>query len=131
MGSGVSGYRIGTVAGRGSTAGSRDRGFRTVRGHSTELHKDAQGKHIPGHKNYDASKHRSIFKGSLSDAQDLITSYAGSGTWVTANKEIVDCGHTIGTWVSKDGSQRLATSRGTIHYGKNGAHIVPAYPKGD
>jgi filamentous hemagglutinin len=36
----------------------------------------------------------------------------------------------VGTWVSPDGTQRLPTTRGIIHYGKRGAHIVPARPAG-
>lgn len=51
MGSGGSGYG-GTHSG-GGTSGSHDSGFRTVNGFTTELHDDAQGKHIPGHNNYD------------------------------------------------------------------------------
>ena len=51
MGSGSSGYGIGR--GRGGTSGSRDDGFRTVHGFTTRLHEGNQGKHIPGHNNYD------------------------------------------------------------------------------
>lgn len=129
VGSGSSGYAIG---GSGSgTSGSHDSGFRTVHGFTTELHADAQGKHIPGHRNYEPDAGRSIFRGSLAHAQALIDEFAGTGTWRGDNRETVDFGEVIGTWVSPDGSQRLPTSRGTIHYGKHGAHIVPSQPKGD
>lgn len=40
-------------------------------------------------------------------------------------------GEVIGTWVSPDASQRLPTTRGTIRYGKHGAHIVPSGPRED
>lgn len=129
VGSGSSGYRIGS--GGSGASGSRDDGFRKVKGFTTELHSGAQGKHIPGHSNYDPNAGRSIFHGSLVHAQELIDKFAGSGTWHGTNKETVDFGEIIGTWVSPDGSERLSTTRGTIHYGKRGAHIVPAAPRGD
>ena len=129
VGSGGSGYSIG--GGGGSTSGSHDDGFRRVNGFTTELHDGAQGKHIPGHNNYDPSAGRSIFGGSLADAQRLISEFAGSGTWQGTNKETVDFGENIGTWISPDGTQRFPTTRGTIHYGRHGAHIVPAHPGGN
>lgn len=127
MGSGGSGY-VGTHSG-GGTSGSHDDGFRTVNGFTTELHGGAQGKHIPGHNNYDPGAGRSIFHGSLEHAQELIDRFAGSGTWLGNNRERVDFGEVIGTWVSPDGTQRLPTTRGIIRYGKHGAHIVPSRPE--
>lgn len=129
VGSGSSGYVIGR--GDRGTSGARDNGFRTVKGHTTELNAGAQGKHIPGHHNYDSDAGKSIFKGSLADAQRLISEHAGSGEWHGSNKETVDFGEIIGTWVSPDGTQRKPATRGTIHYGKHGAHIVPSRPEGD
>lgn len=127
VGSGNSGYRIGNGH---ATSGSRDDGYRTVRGFTTRLNPNAQGKHIPSHKNYDKNQKRSIFKGSLEHAQALIESKGGAGEWHSPNKETINFGETIGTWISSDGNTRLETTRGTIHYGKNGAHIVPAHPEG-
>ena len=124
MGSGSSGYNIGS-----GTSGSRDEGFRTVNGFTTKLHSGAQGKHIPGHNNYKPDAGRGIFHGSLEHAQELVNKFAGTGTWMNNNRERVDFGKNIGTWISPDGTQRLATSRGIIHYGKKGAHIVPSRPK--
>ena len=43
-------------------------------------------------------------------------------------KETVDFGEYIGLWKSEDGTMSLPTTRGTIHYGKKGAHIVPVHP---
>lgn len=128
MGSGISGYR-GTFSGNGTT-GSKDDGYRKVRGFSTKLHLGAQGKHIPGHNNYNPNLGRSIVHGGMARAQRLINEFAGTGAWHGTNKETVDFGIVIGTWVSPDGSRRLSTTRGTIHYGKHGAHIVPAAPRG-
>lgn len=127
MGSGSSGYS-GTQSGVG-TSGSHDDGFRTVNGFPTNLHEGRQGKHIPGHNNYNPNAGRSIFHGSLAHAQELIDNFGGTGTWHGANKEIVIFGEEIGTWVSRDGSKRLPTTRGTIHYSSTGAHIVPANPR--
>ncbi len=129
VGSGSSGYHIGRSGGAG-TSGQHDDGYRRVNGYSTELNRDSQGKHIPGHKNYQPDRGRSIFKGSLADAQGLVEEFAGKGTWHGEQRETVDFGKVIGTWVSQDGSERLPTTRGTIHYGKNGAHIVPSKPEG-
>ena len=120
VGSGSSGYNI-----RG-TRGSLDDGYRHVNGFTTRLHAGAQGKHIPGHRNY--QKGKSIFRGSLADAQLLIERFAGSGTMAGPYKERVDFGKVIGTYVSKDGSVRLETTVGLICYSKLGAHIVPGKP---
>lgn len=108
------------------TRGSRDDGFRKVNGFTTHVHADRQGKHIPGHKNYIPGK--SILRLTITEAQRLIEEYAGSGRWQEPNKEVVDFCHNIGIWVSPDGSKRLPTTCGTIHYSKTGCHIVPALP---
>lgn len=115
--------------GGGATGSHRD-SFSPPTGHVTGLHVDSQGKHIPGHKNYDPSKVKSVFQGSLSHAQELIDEYAGTGTWLDNNRERIDFGEFIGIWVSPDGTQRLPTTRGIIHHGKRGAHIVPSRPVG-
>lgn len=114
----------------GGTTGGHKEIFRPLIGHAAELHVGAQGKHIPGHRNFDPDKVRSVFHGSLSRAQELIDRFAGTGTRLDNNRERVDFGELVGTWVSPDGTQRLPTTRGIIHYGKRGAHIVPARPAG-
>lgn len=110
------------------TAGSNDDGFSSVCGYTTKLNNGAQGKHIPSHNNYDKNANKSIFKGSLKDAQELISKFAGTGKRISENKESVDFKKTIGVWINKNGNQRLKTTRGIIHYGRKGAHIVPAHP---
>lgn len=109
------------------TRGSRDDGFRRVNGFTTRIHADRQGKHIPGHKNYIPGK--SILHLSIAEAQRLVEEYAGSGRWQDPNKEVVDFHVAIGTWKHPDAPDGLATTMGTIHYGKKGCHIVPAYPR--
>lgn len=99
---------------------------RKVNGFATTLHEDAQGKHMPGHRNY--IEGRSIFAGTMQDAQSLIDEYAGTGEW-HGNKETIDFGKPIGQCFVRELGEYVETTRGTIHYSKNGAHIVPAKPK--
>lgn len=111
----------------GDTAGSRDHGFAiTSYGFTTEMHSGKQGKHIPGHNNYIPG--RSLIRGGLDAAQALISEGAGKGQWHPPNKETVDFGRTIGTYVDSNGN-RMETTVGTIHYSSTGAHIVPSRPK--
>ena len=112
------------------TKGSLDDGFRRVEGYTTKLNRTRQAKHIPSCKGYIPG--RSIFKGSLDDAQALIEQYGGTGQRVgkSGYRERVDFGVTIGTYVSQDGSVRVPTTRGIIYYSKSGAHIAPSRPRG-
>lgn len=43
-------------------------------------------------------------------------------------RETVDFGEYIGIWKNETGNLALPTTRGTIHYARDHAHIVPAYP---
>ena len=90
----------------------------------SNIHMGSQGKHIPGHNNFDPTRNRSILN---ADANELLSGIH-SGEYriirITGNKPLVDFGKPIGIH-GKSGSQ---TQFGTIHYGKNGAHIVPADP---
>lgn len=91
---------------------------------------DKQGKHIRGHKNY--TEGRSYLTITQDDAQKLIRQYAGtgelrrdkSGRWT--NKEFVTAKQMIGVWVNQNTGEERKTHRFTIHYAKNGTHIVPA-----
>lgn len=88
-----------------------------------------QGKHILGHKNY--KEGRSYLKVSEAEAQQLVDQYAGTGQikrdskgrWT--NKEFVSADHTIGVVVDAGTGEEMETSRFSIHYSKNGVHIVP------
>ena len=116
----------------GTTGDLTDGGeFRLVNGFPTKLHPGRQGKHIPQHNNYDKNAERSIFHGSLEDAQELIERFAGSGHRIpnAPNKKIVDFGKIIGTWIDPQTKMRAPTTVGTILYSKTGAHIVPRRPK--
>lgn len=59
-----------------------------------EVSHGKQGKHIVGHKN--CIEGRSIFNGTVEDAQILIDEYMGTGVWLDNNKGRVDFGQIIG-----------------------------------
>ncbi len=109
------------------TRGTHDDGFRKVNGFTTKIHADRQGKHIVGSKTYIPGK--SVLHLTAAEAQSLIEDHAGTGMWKGGNKEAVDFGRIIGTWVSEADGERRETTCGTIHYSKSGAHIVPARPR--
>ena len=71
-------------------------------------------------------KNKSIFYGDNKIAQELLDKFAGKGTTVIKNKERVDFGKPIGKYYDTVTGQYIETNRGMIHYGKDGAHIVPA-----
>ena len=97
-------------------------------GCTTRLNEDAQGKHIPGHRNYQRGKsHLTI---SMSDAQLLADKYGGTGKRKgNQTREVVDFGETIGMYIDRATGRALPTRYGSIHYGKRGCHIVPANPE--
>jgi hypothetical protein len=97
-----------------------------------KIHFDRQNKHVPGKHNY--CDGRSIF--DHPDPQSLINKFAGTGNRLNKEipgtsgyKELVDFQEYIGIWKTETGDIQLPTTRGTIHYNKNGVHIVPAEPK--
>lgn len=97
-------------------------------GCTTELNKDAQGKHIPGHKNYQGGK--SYLRVSMERAQQLADTFGGTGRPKgNQTRELVDFGETIGRYVDRSTGKSAPTRYGTIHYGKRGCHIVPANPE--
>ncbi len=105
----------------------KSRKFNNTKGGRTALHEDRQGKHIVGNRNYIPG--RSIFVGTLKDAQKLIREFSGKGTPAGANRERVDFGKIIGYYVDPQTGKKYPTTMGIIHYSKYGAHIVPSKPK--
>ncbi|MFD1426801.1 polymorphic toxin type 50 domain-containing protein [Kroppenstedtia sanguinis] len=90
-----------------------------------KIHEGKQGKHILGHNNYKHGK--SILD---ENPNKLLDKYAGRGERVAQQKENFDTGdQIIGRWVDPKTNNAYPTTRGTIHYSKNGAHIVPARPR--
>ena len=101
------------------------------------IHWDKQGKHIEAHSNYNPNLNRSIL---TSNAQMLLELYAGkgeayeNGEGFNQRERFVHF-DIIGFWINKNGTMKIPTTSGIIHYSKDGgAHIVPAKPqafKGD
>ncbi|AFZ26564.1 hypothetical protein Cylst_4484 [Cylindrospermum stagnale PCC 7417] len=88
-----------------------------------------QGKHQAGHNNFIPG--RSAF--THPNPQQLVNKFAGKGQ--PANnyqklqpgyRERVDFGEVIGTYSDPTTGKMLPTSKGIIHYSKNGVHIVPS-----
>jgi tetratricopeptide (TPR) repeat protein len=95
-----------------------------------KIHWDSQNKHIVGKHNYQNGK--SIFEHD--NAEILLNKFSGKGFRSRGNfgepgyRETVDFGEHIGIWKNKDGTLSVKTTKGTIHYSKKGAHIVPENP---
>lgn len=92
------------------------------------IHIGKQGKHIIGHNNYVPGK--SVISVPEEELQKLVRQYSGTGRGISgASKEVVDFGQVIGQYVDEITGKVRDTTIGTIHYSKNGVHIVPARPK--
>ena len=94
-----------------------------------EINEGKQGKHIPGHNNFQQGKSELTI--SIVEAGKLVEQYSGKGTPVGDNKERVDFGKIIGIYKDQSTGESMPTSIGIIHYSKTGTHIVPARPKED
>lgn len=86
-----------------------------------QLNVGLQSKHIPTNNNFNPLSGLSEL--THADPQGLLDRFAGTGIRLDNQRELVDFGEEIGVAVSLKG--RTHTTRGIIHYGKNGAHIVP------
>jgi RHS repeat-associated protein len=102
-------------------------------GSPDEIHQGQQGKHIPGHPNFEPARGRSEL--THPNPQSLLDQYSGTGQPIggipvgqPGSKERVDFGQPIGIHSDQQTNTRTPTSKGIIHYGKNGAHIVPSRP---
>ncbi|WP_082136273.1 polymorphic toxin type 50 domain-containing protein [Pseudomonas deceptionensis] len=88
----------------------------------TNIHAGQQGKHIRGHNNFEEG--RSFFNNGVDPAELLGGVHSGKypiiGTGARGNP-IVDFGRPVGI----DGRTGQPVTKGQVHYGKNGAHIVP------
>lgn len=100
-----------------------------------KIQMDKQGKHIIGHRNYDPLVAKSIFEHP--EPQRLVNDFAGKGIrirdvqpGVAGYKEKVDFGEFIGYVVDEKTKKKVPTTWGTIHYAKDGTHIVPTLRRG-
>lgn len=86
----------------------------------------AQGKHIIGHNNHTDGK--SALSKNINPQELLDGIHTGKYPVISRGARgdvVVDFGKPIGI----DNASGAITNFGTIHSGKNGAHIVPANPK--
>ncbi|APD13316.1 hypothetical protein RO07_11760 [Pandoraea pulmonicola] len=90
-----------------------------------------QGKHQPDHNNFLPGRSELTYP----DPQQLVDQYAGRGQ--PANnvsvgqpgyRERVNFGTPIGNYVDPVTGEKMSTTKGIIHYGKDGVHIVPSRP---
>ena len=96
-----------------------------------QIHEGQQGKHLPGHPNFDPAAGRSIL---TVDPEDLLDD-VGGGSPVNSVprgepgfKERIDFGRVIGEYVDQEGKS-APTTVGIVHHQKAGLiHIVPARP---
>lgn len=106
--------------------------YREVNGFPVKVKPGAQEKHIPDAPNYKQEiangKKKSIFYGDNKKAQELLDKYAGTGHIPSKGREVVKFDHKIGKAYDLETGKYLETDRGTIHYSKDGAHIVPTKP---
>ncbi|MBQ6470342.1 MAG: DUF4417 domain-containing protein [Victivallales bacterium] len=102
---------------------------RTVRGFTTKINAEKQMKHIPGSPYFMPG--RSIFLGTMEDAQKLINEFAGTGEWIEPNRERIHFSRVIGKYVNYLNEKQTETTIGILHYSQSGTHIVPANPQGE
>ena len=97
---------------------------------SAKIHKGKQDKHIEGTNNYNQQRANGKNPSILTkNAEELLREGAGKGTRIGINKEVVNFGKPIGKFYDVNSGKYYDTSRGTIHYDRDGgAHIVPAMP---
>ncbi|ABV63147.1 T7SS effector LXG polymorphic toxin [Bacillus pumilus] len=106
--------------------------YREVNGFPVKVKPGAQEKHISDAPNYKQEvangKTKSIFYGDNKKAQELLDKFAGKGDMFTKNRERINFGQVIGKYYDHKSKTYVETTNGLIHYGKDGAHIVPARP---
>ena len=104
--------------------------YRMIHGEekNIRLHPGHHQKHFFDVNNKNFIKGKSILYISAEEAQELLNEFAGKGQMKGLCKEVVDFGKVIGEYVQEGTGKKFKTTRGTIHYGKKGAHIVPAKP---
>ncbi|MGI5829888.1 MAG: polymorphic toxin type 50 domain-containing protein [Bradymonadia bacterium] len=114
MGTGISGLDQGTEGAKSAL----------------KINKGQQDKHIVGTHNYQQGlregKRRSIL---TVEAEALLREYAGTGVMLNKSRERIECKKIIGIHVNPNTGEMRETKNAIIHYGKKGAHIVPALPE--
>jgi filamentous hemagglutinin len=87
-----------------------------------------QEKHFPGHNSYTPGR------STMTNDPSKLSQKAGTGKQIgkkpigtPGSKERIDFGEKIGTYIDEAGNSS-PTTKGILHYGKKGIHIVPARP---
>ena len=99
-----------------------------------KLNTGNQNKHIKSSHSYNPADEKSIFNGTLEEAQELVQKYHGKGEFrftkdgKWTSKEIITLEKEIGVTFNKTTQEWKKTNRLAIHYGKKGTHIVPIEP---
>lgn len=88
------------------------------------LHYGKQGKHWPWHNNFQVNK--SILTIDPGTVQKLVEE---NRSQTHGQRETIDFGRIIGQWYDDKTQTFYDTTRGTIHWAKDGGyHLVPAKP---
>ena len=109
----------------------------------THINVQAQNRHIKGTDGYNqyvlnqtkkGEYGPSIFTGTLSDAQNLVDTYAGTGHFNIRkdrwdNTETIKTEAIIGIVVNNLNGVKQLTANFKIHYARTGVHIVPGYDR--
>jgi len=91
----------------------------------SNIHEGSQGKHIKGHNNF--IEGRSVLTSNPQALLDGVNSGKYTILRTNQNNMIVDFRENIGVFY-QNGQAVGPTNYGTVHFGNNGAHIVPANP---
>jgi filamentous hemagglutinin len=89
---------------------------------------ERQGKHIPGHNNFILGRSELTHPDPLTTLQARAFKAGNIARGMPGFKERVDFGEGIGNYVNPVTELSTPTTKGIIHYGADGVHIVPARP---
>ena len=98
---------------------------------SARVNPEKQRRHIPGSREYTAG--RSVFWGTVADAQRMINELSGTGEPVMVKnkwiqQERVSASNIIGVYNNPKTGKSMKTNKAMIVYSKTGAHIYPGKP---
>lgn len=106
---------------------------------SSEVDWKKQSKHFYGSKSYNKATSRgtrvSYMTIGRKEIQEIVENFAGTGIGYGNGKqfkEVIDAERVAGIFLSEKGGESdkgEKTTRLTIHYAKDGCHVVPAQPK--
>lgn len=100
-----------------------------IQGPSPLINEGAQGKHVPGHNNFQPGKSElTANPAELGRQAGTGSSANGVPAGTPGARERVNFGTNIGNHVDPSTGAKNATTNGIIHYSKRGIHIVPSRP---